>query len=70
MKHIIFQNKYFEIKHWKQESEEYILELQKFLDVASNIEDRQLKQRVITQMLKCDEILTQLAENLLKSSSK
>ena len=49
-------------RNWKEKNEVYLNQLQKFLDVADNIEEKSLKQDVITQMLKCDLILTELAE--------
>ena len=50
----------------KQTDKDYLFELQKFLDIADNIEDNDLKQRVIYQMLKCDKVLTKIAQRLLK----
>lgn len=49
----------------KKTDKNYLFELQKFLDIADNIEDTDLKQRVIYQMLKCDKVLTKLAQSLL-----
>ena len=40
--------------------------MQKFLDVADNIEREDLRKSVITEMLKCDMILTQLAQEQIK----
>ncbi|MBR1803191.1 MAG: hypothetical protein IJ777_04450 [Clostridia bacterium] len=47
---------------WKEKNEEYLEQLQRFLDIADNIEEQNLRKTVIAQMLKCDLILTQLAE--------
>lgn len=49
-------------KNWKKENVEYLNELQKFLDKASNIEPKELREEVITQMMKCDYELTKTAE--------
>lgn len=49
-------------RNWKEKNEVYLNQLQKFLDIADNIEENSLKHDVITQMLKCDLILTELAE--------
>lgn len=49
----------------KQTDKDYLFELQKFLDIVDNIKDEELKQRVIYQMLKCDKVLTKLAQRLL-----
>ena len=50
-------------KDWKVKNKNYLKELQNFFDKADNIEDNNLKQKIIGQMLKCDEILTKIAEN-------
>lgn len=49
-------------KAWKEKSKGYLRQLQKFLDVADNIEREDLRKSIIAEMLKCDMILTQLAE--------
>ena len=49
-------------REWKEKSVEYLKELQKFFDVVENVKDEKLKMRIIYQMLKCDEVLTKLAE--------
>ena len=40
----------------------YLKELQNFFDKAENIDDAELKKKIIGQMLRCDTILTRLAE--------
>ena len=52
----------FYSRQWKETNEKYLYELQKFLDIAENIADEKLKLDVIYQMLKCDEVLTKIAE--------
>ena len=49
-------------REWKEKNKKYLEQLQTFLDVADNIEEEDLRRNVITQMLKCDLILTELAE--------
>lgn len=49
-------------RDWKQKSKSYLKEVQRFLDIADNIENEDLRRDVIMQMLKCDEELTKLAE--------
>ena len=49
-------------KEWKEKNKRYIKELQSFFDKAENIADKDLKKIIINQMLKCDDILTQIAE--------
>lgn len=50
-------------KDWKEKNKIYLKELQNFFDKADNIEDSNLKQKIIGQMLKCDDILTKIAES-------
>ena len=57
-------------KEWKEKDKEYLRELQNFLDKASNIQDDSLRQKVIGQMLRCDDILTKIAENRFKEIYK
>ena len=47
---------------WKIKNKEYLTELQLFIDKADNIENEELKNDIIKQMLKCDKILTKIAE--------
>lgn len=49
-------------RDWKEKNKIYLKELQNFLDKADNIQDQRLRKMVIEQMLKCDNILTNLAE--------
>ena len=51
---------------WKNKNEQYLFELQKFLDLAENIENEELRKTIITQMLKCDRCLTNLAEKIFE----
>ena len=53
-------------KNWKKESQNYLNELQKFLDKTSNIQNQELKEEIIIQMLRCDDELTKLAEENFK----
>ena len=59
-KNILEENK------WKNKNSQYLFELQKFLDLADNIEDENLRKLIISQMLKCDRCLTNIAEEMLK----
>ena len=49
-------------REWKEKNKEYLMHVQSFLDKVDNIENEGLKKDIITQMLKCDSILTKLAE--------
>ena len=53
-------------RNWKEKNKNYLKELQNFFDKADNIEDQNLRQNIISQMLKCDNILTQIAESRFK----
>lgn len=50
---------------WKNENFQYLYELQKFLDLADNIEDEDLRLLIIGQMLKCDRCITKALEAVL-----
>lgn len=60
-KNILEKNK------WKNKNSQYLFELQKFLDLADNIEDEKLKKAIISQMLKCDKCVTNIAEKMFKT---
>lgn len=49
-------------RDWKEKNEKYITELDKFFDIVDNVINEDLKLRIIYQMLKCDKILTEIAE--------
>ncbi len=53
-------------RDWKEKNKDYLNQLQKFLDIADNIEKEDLRKSLISEMLKCDMILTQLAEKQIK----
>ena len=53
-------------ENWKANSQKYLKELQAFLDKAENIENEELRKELIFQMLKCDNELTLLAEELFE----
>ncbi len=56
----------FEETNWKNKNTKYLFELQKFLDLADNIEDENLKRLIINQMLKCDRCVTNIAEEVFE----
>lgn len=49
-------------RDWKEKNQKYLNQLQKFLDAADSIKDEKLRKHIIGQMLKCDLVLTELAE--------
>ena len=63
-KNLIEKNK------WKNENKEYLFELQKFLDLADNIENENLRKLIINQMIKCDKCITNIAEGIFKKLMK
>ena len=54
---------------WKMKNKEYLLELQRFLDKADNIKNEELKNDIISQMLKCDKVLTRIAQERIEENS-
>lgn len=52
----------FEESKWKIKNPKYLFELQKFLDLADNIEDEKLRKLLINQMIKFDKCMTNIAE--------
>lgn len=52
------------IERLKKTNEEYIKDLERFLDITSNVKDKDLQERIIFQMLRCDRTLTQMTEKL------
>ena len=59
-----------EEKIWKNKNQQYLFELQKFLDIADNIEEEKLRKLIIYQMLKCDKCLTKIAEKIIKKKEE
>lgn len=49
----------------KKENEEYLYELQLFLDKAEKIKDDSIRKEIIIQMLKCNDALNKICENKL-----
>ena len=43
-------------------NDEFEFQLQKFIDVASNIKDEELRTRLIAQMIKCQKTLIDIME--------
>ena len=52
---------------WINENDQYLYELQKFLDLTDNIEDEKLRKQIVSQMLKCDKCVTNLAEEIFEN---
>ena len=59
-------NNLIQNNNWKNKNEQYLFELQKFMDLADNIENENLRKLIIAQMLKCDKHLTIIAEKMIR----
>ena len=59
--------KEIEKSRWKNKNEKYLFEIQKFFDLAENIDDEILRKQLIWQMLRCDKILTKIAEEVIEN---
>ena len=59
-----------ENRNWKANGQKYLKELQAFLDKAENIENEEIRKEIIFQMLKCDNELTLLAEEIFNKYKK
>ena len=59
-------NNLIQNNNWKNKNEQYLFELQKFMDLADNIENENLRKLIIAQMLKCDKRLTSIAEKMIR----
>ena len=46
---------------WKEKNKKYLNAVQAFLDKVDNVKDEALKAEIIGKMLRCDEILTEIA---------
>lgn len=64
------EEKIFEKQNWKNSNQKYLFELQKFLDIADNVEEEDLRKLIIYQMLKCDRCLTKIAEKMLEKKEE
>lgn len=69
MKIVSMEDKITDVRKCKIENKLYLRELEKFLDMVENVENDGLRMDLIYQMLKCDEILTKIAEGELKNES-
>jgi len=52
-------------RDWKEKNKRYLYELQKFFDKVDNIKDEELKESIISQILKCDKVLTEIIEEMI-----
>lgn len=51
-------------RRWKEKNRLYLKELQSFFDRVDNIENVELRKEVKNQMLICDKVLTEIAEEM------
>lgn len=54
-------------RNWRNRNKKYLFELQKLLDLVDNIEDDTLKKMIINQILKYNETLTQISEEMFEN---
>lgn len=54
----------YKTREWKERNKRYIEEVRKFLDKVANVKDETLRLSLIYQMLKCDNILTEISEQM------
>ena len=52
------------MKKWKESNEEYLKELQAFLDAVENVSNKELRDTIRYHTLKCDDIVTNIAEKM------
>lgn len=50
-----------ERNEWKTGNKRYLKELQKMFDIIENVQDEELKNKILLQFVKCDDLITQLA---------
>lgn len=55
-------------RDWKEKNKKYLYSLQKFLDATERIKDEELRNHIVTQMLKCDLALTEIAEKEIQKN--
>ena len=53
-----------ELEKNKWKNEQYLFELQKFLDLADNNKNEQIRKAIISQMLKCNKKIKKIAEEI------
>ena len=59
-----------ESREWKEKNKKYLKELQRFFDRVDNVEDEELRKSIIYQMLRCDQVLTDIAEEMFRDIIK
>ncbi len=52
-------------EEWKTKNKRYVKELQKMFDIIDNVQDEELKNRILLQFVRCDEVITELAREQL-----
>lgn len=61
---------YLPEKTWKRTNAKYVCAIQKFIDIANNIEEEQLRKKLIYQMLHCEKIITEIAEEMIENGQR
>lgn len=53
-------------QRWKNQNKSYLFEMQKFIDLADNIEDENLKREIINQAIRLDRCITKISEEVIE----
>lgn len=57
-------------QRWKNKNKAYLFELQKFIDLADNIEDENLKKEIINQVIRLDKCITKISEEIIEKAQQ
>ncbi len=55
---------------WKERNKRYLNAMQAFLDKVDNVQDEELRSEIIGKMLRCDQILTEIATEEINRNKK
>ena len=61
--------KYVQQNSWKKTNEKYLFELQKFLDLLDNINQEELKKKILYQFMQYDKTIEDIVEEMMKNKS-
>lgn len=61
--------KYLQQNSWKKTNEKYLFELQKFLDLLDNINQEELKKKILYQFMQYDKTIEDIVAEMMKNKS-
>lgn len=61
--------KYLQQNSWKKTNEKYLFELQKFLDLLDNINQEELKKKILYQFMQYDKTIEDIIAEMMKNKS-